>query len=124
MGIINKKCKVCPVGCDLTIIQDESQESSYTVEGNKCGRGKNYGMKEILEPSRVLTSRVLLKNGPMNRLPVKTNGIIPEHLVDQCMEIIKVTTVSAPVNKDDIIIENILDTGIDLVAARKVNGLQ
>ena len=123
MTIINKKCKVCPVGCNLKITIDKSNPLSYKVEGNTCGRGADYGIKEILEPSRVITSRVILKNGPMSRLPVKTNGIVPENLVDQCMEIIKTTVVSAPVNTGDIIIENILNTGVDLVAARKVNSL-
>lgn len=120
MDIINKKCKVCPMECELKITKDDTQ-SSYSVEGNRCNRGKEYGIKEALEPSRILTSRVLLKGGPMSRLPVKTNGIIPEYLVDKCMEIIKVTEVSAPVEKGHIIIENILDTGVDVVASRKVN---
>lgn len=123
MDIVNRKCKVCPVGCELKIVKDELQSLSYSVEGNRCNRGKEYGMKEALEPSRILTSRVLLRNGPMSRLPVKTNGIIPENLVDKCMEIIKVTEVSAPVEKGHIIIENILDTGVDVVASRKVNRL-
>ena len=120
MNIIEKKCKVCPVGCNLKIIKDETLSSKYSVEGNRCNRGKEYGINEVLEPSRVLTSRVLLSNGPMGRLPVKTNGVIPENLVDECMEIIKVTEVSAPVEKGDIIIENILGTGVDVVAARRV----
>lgn len=123
MNIIEKKCKVCPVGCKLKIIQDKSNPSSYTVEGNRCNRGKEFGIKEVLEPSRVLTSRVLLKHGPMSRLPVKTNGVISENLVDKCMDIIKTTEVSAPVEKGQIIIKNILDTGVDVIAARKVNSL-
>lgn len=122
MNIIYNKCKVCPIGCELKIVKDE-QQSSYSVEGNRCNRGKEYGINEVIQPSRILTSRVLLKNGPMSRLPVKTNGIIPEYLVDECMEIIRLTEVSAPIEKGDIIIRNILDTGIDLVAARKVNRL-
>jgi CxxC motif-containing protein len=121
MNIIEKKCKVCPVGCNLKIIQNNTNPSTYTVEGNSCNRGKEFGIKEVLEPSRVLTSRVLLKNGPMSRLPVKTNGVISENLVDKCMEIIKITEISAPVEKGQIIIENILDTGVDVIAARKVN---
>ena len=124
MDIINKKCKVCPVGCELKVIKDESQPSSYIVEGNQCGRGSDYGIKEVLEPSRIITSRVLLDKGPMSRIPVKTNDIIPHELIDQCMEIIKETRVSAPVNKGDIIIKNILETGVDVVAARKVNSLE
>ena len=124
LNIIDKKCKVCPVGCQLQIIKDDSQPSSYIVEGNQCGRGSDYGIKEVLHPSRIITSRVLLDNGPMSRLPVKSNDIIPHELIDQCMEIIKETRVSAPVNKDDILIKNILDTGVDIVAARKVNSLK
>jgi len=122
MNIINKKCKVCPIGCELKIIQD-GHVLSYSIEGNKCNRGKEYGLKEVLEPSRVITSRVLLKNGPMGRLPVKSNDIIPEYLVEDCMDIIKITEVEAPVEKGQIIIENILNTGVDIIAARKVNSL-
>lgn len=120
MTTIEKICKVCPIGCELKIKIDPENPSNYLVEGNRCNRGKEFGLKEVLEPSRVLTSRVLLKNGPMGRLPVKTNGVIPENLVDECMEIIKITEVSAPVKKGQIIIENILNTGVDVVAARRV----
>lgn len=120
MVTIEKKCKVCPIGCDLKIIKDELRTNNYVVEGNRCNRGKEFGIKEMLEPSRVLTSRVLLKNGPMGRLPVKTNGVIPEELVDECMEIIKSTEVSSPVERGQIIIENILNTGVNVIAARRV----
>ncbi len=119
MNIVEKKCKVCPVGCDLRITKND--DSQFSVEGNRCNRGKEYGINELLEPSRILTSRVLLNNGPMGRLPVKTNEVIPENLVDECMEIIKVTEVSAPIEKREIIIKNILGTGVDVVAARRVN---
>lgn len=123
MNTINIKCKVCPIGCELIVIKNKINPSSSQVEGNKCNRGKEYALKEISEPSRVLTSRVLLEHGPMSRLPVKTNGVIPSHLVDQSMDIIRETKVSAPVTKGDIIIKNILNTGVDLIAARKVNKL-
>lgn len=120
MKIINKKCKVCPIGCNLQITINENEIS---VDGNKCNRGKEYAINEVLQPSRIITSRVLLENGPMSRLPVKTIGVIPSDLVDDCMELIKITKVSAPISKGDIIIENILDIGVDLIAARRVNRL-
>lgn len=120
---IEKKCKVCPVGCNLIIKKDSSNPTNYIIEGNRCNRGQEFGIKEMKEPSRILTSRVLLENGPMSRLPVKTTGIIPEDLVDECMEIIKVTRVSAPVKRGQVIIKDILGTGVDVVAARKVNKL-
>ena len=120
--IIEKKCLVCPIECNLKIIKNEDI-NNYTIEGNKCNRGKDFAIKELTEPSRIITSRVLLKNGPMSRLPVKSKGIIPEALIEECMEIIKTTEVIAPVYKDQVIIPNILGTGIDIVAARRVNKL-
>lgn len=123
MDTTNVKCKVCPIGCELIVTKDKTNPSKSKIEGNKCNRGKEYALKEILEPSRVLTSRVLLEHGPMSRLPVKTNGVIPSHLVNQSMDIIREIKVSAPVARGDIIIKNILNTGVDLIAARKINRL-
>lgn len=120
---MHKKCKVCTLGCNLEITENENDESKYTIKGNKCARGKEYALKEILEPSRVLTSRVILKGGPMGRVPVKTDGVIPSYLADEAMELIKDTIAYAPLKKGDIVKENLLGTGINLVAARKINKL-
>ncbi|MBU5437817.1 DUF1667 domain-containing protein [Tissierella sp. MSJ-40] len=117
-------CKVCPVGCKLIISKDSNEPYGYKIEGNNCNRGVEFGIKEIIEPSRILTGRVILNNGPMSRLPVKTSDVIPENLVDKCMEIIRETEVTAPINKGDIIIKNILNTGVDVIAARKINSLK
>lgn len=117
MSKVEIQCKVCNVNCNLNIYKENND---YIVKGNRCPRGLEFGIKEVMEPSRVLTGRVLLKNGSMSRLPVKTSDIIPSDLVNKVMEIIKSTEVSAPVNKGDVIIKNILNTGIDVIAQRKV----
>lgn len=113
------KCKACPIGCELTIVKDETDPSKYIVTGNKCNSGREFGLKEVTEPSRIINGRVLLKNGVINRLPVKTTGIVPHDKIDECMKIINSTEVTAPIKKGDIVIENILDLGVDVVAARK-----
>lgn len=112
------RCKVCNLGCRLTI---NKLGEEYVIDGNKCNRGLEFGVKEAKEPSRVLTGRALLKNGSMGRIPVKTSDVIPSELVTQVMEIIRATEVIAPLNKGDIIIKNILDTGVDVIAQRKVS---
>lgn len=119
MTSIIKKCKVCPIGCELIITENKSAPSGYSVEGNSCNRGRDFGIQEVTEPSRALTGRVLLKNGAMSRLPVKTTGVIPKDKVDECMKIFNSTEVSAPIKRGDIIIKNILGLGIDVIAARK-----
>ena len=119
MDEITKTCKVCPLACTLVISVDESNPTGYRVEGNKCNRGKDFGIKEVTEPSRVLTGRVLLKNGPMGRLPVKTTGVIPESMIEECLEIFNSTEATSPIKRGTVIIENILDLGVDVIAARK-----
>lgn len=110
-------CKVCNISCKLLISKDNE---NYEVEGNRCNRGLEFGLKEITEPSRILTGRVILKNGSMGRLPVKTSDVVPSHLIDSIMDIIKSTEVSPPINKGDIIIENILNAGVNVISQRKV----
>lgn len=112
------QCKVCNLSCNLQI---EKIDKQYKVTGNRCNRGKEFGLKEIEEPDRIITGRALLKNGPMSRVPVKSTDLIPSEKVDEVMEIIKNTVVYAPVNKGEIVIKNILNTGVDIVTQRKVN---
>ncbi|QQY80231.1 CxxC motif-containing protein [Keratinibaculum paraultunense] len=114
-----KKCKACPIGCKLIISKDESTTSGYVVEGNTCSKGIEFGIKEVTEPSRILTGNVLLKNGIIQHLPVKTTGIVPKNKVEEIMKILNSTEISAPVKKGDIVIKNILGLGIDVIAARK-----
>ncbi|GFN35542.1 hypothetical protein TXYLGN1_13290 [Tepidimicrobium xylanilyticum] len=63
---------------------------------------------------------MLLKNAAMKHLPVKTTGVIPKDKIDDCLEILKTTEVTAPIKKGDLIIENILGLGVDVIAARRV----
>lgn len=113
-------CIVCPLGCHLTVSKDENSESGYNVTGNNCRRGIEYGIKEVTYPTRVVTSTVKIINGDLQRLPVKTNRAIPKEKIFECMKLINLVEVEAPIKINDVIIENILGTGVDLVASRSM----
>ena len=115
MDIYEKVCIVCPRGCRLIIKKDESSPRGYTVEGNTCKRGEDYGIKEVTNPTRVLTSTVLLKNSSLKRLPVVTKGNIPKGKMLEAMKAINKIVAYAPINEGDIIIENLLDTGVNQI---------
>ena len=115
-----KTCIVCPRGCRLTITKDDTKEWGYIVEGNTCKRGEEYGIKEVTNPTRVLTSTVKLKNSSHNRLPVVTKGSIPKGKMFDCMKVINKVEIEPPNREGDIVIENILNTGIDLISARSI----
>lgn len=110
-------CIVCPMGCHLEVIKEKE---TYKVEGNKCPRGKEYGVKELTNPTRVVTSTVRIKGGMLNRLPVKTNGDIPKGKIFECMKLLDLVEVEAPIKAGEVIIQDIFGTGVDIVAARSM----
>lgn len=113
-------CIVCPLGCKLKVIKDDKSQTGYTVEGNKCFRGADYGVKEMTNPKRVLTTTVIISDAPVKRLPVRTSEAIPKHLLKQAMDLINKVEVNAPVQTGQVIIKNILDTGVDVIASRSM----
>ncbi|QAV32696.1 CxxC motif-containing protein [Fervidobacterium changbaicum] len=118
MKVEEMVCIMCPLGCRLTVRQEDNGE--IIVSGNRCPRGIEYGKQEIIEPLRILTSSVLVLNGELPLVSVKTNKPIPRRLVMKIMDILKNTRVEAPVRVGDVIIKDILNTGADIVATRNV----
>ncbi|QUH21215.1 DUF1667 domain-containing protein [Alkaliphilus sp. B6464] len=113
-------CIVCPLGCKLKVIKNEESQNGYTVEGNKCFRGMNYGITEMTNPTRVLTTTVIISGSSIRRLPVKTSGPIPKHLIEEAMKIINEIEVKTPIKVGQVIIKNILGTGVDVIASRSM----
>ena len=107
-------CTVCPRGCRLSVDED----NDYKVTGNTCPRGAVYGRNEAIDPRRTLTSTVKITGARLTRCPVRTSEAIPKKLMSEAMAEINRITVNAPVRRGNVIITNILDTGINLIATR------
>ena len=109
-------CICCPNGCHLKV----DIESSI-VSGNKCKRGVEYGINEITHPVRVITSTVKVLKGSLPVVPVKTKEAIPKPLNFKCMEEINKIMAKAPIKVGDVLIKNVLDTGVDVVATKNID---
>jgi CxxC motif-containing protein len=109
-------CIACPLGCHLTIDIDKD----YSVSGNKCKRGEVYGKKELINPTRIITSTVKIVGGIHERIPVKSNGEIPKKLIFDVMKELDEIEVKSPVVLGDVVIKNVLNTGVDIVASRSM----
>lgn len=118
MEVKDMICIVCPLGCKLKVTKNDTSQIGYDVEGNKCFRGADYGVKEMTNPTRALTTTVIISDASIKRLPVRTSGAIPKHLIKQAMELINKAEVKAPIKVGQVIIRNILDTGVDIIASR------
>ena len=68
-------CIRCPMGCHLSVTQDEN---GCTVTGNTCPRGREYGVQEMTCPTRVVTSSVRVENGRRPVCSVKTATAVPK----------------------------------------------
>jgi len=114
----NLICITCPIGCHLEVTK--TSESGWLVEGNQCKRGQIYAEKELTAPTRLLTSTVKVEGDAHRLLPVKTKEPIPKEKILEAMKIINKTTVKAPVMTGDVVVKNILDVGIDVVATKSL----
>ena len=109
-------CISCPLGCHLTVDVDNK-----TVTGNTCKGGEVYGLNEVINPVRVITSTVKIEGARLPVLPVKTNGAIPKSLNFEAIKVINDVICKAPIKVGDIIIKDILGTGVDVVASRSLD---
>ena len=114
----NLICIGCPMGCPLTVKMEHGEVVSVT--GNTCKRGEIYGRKEVTNPTRIVTSTVRVSGGSIDMVSVKTKEDIPKGKIFECVKALKGIEVPAPVHIGDVILENVADTGVDIVATKNV----
>lgn len=118
MEVRNLTCINCPMGCALTV--EMNGDEVVNISGNTCKRGEVYAQKEVTNPTRIVTSTVRVKGGKADMVSVKTREDIPKGKIFECVKALKNVEVQAPIRIGDVIVSNIADTGIDVVAAKNI----
>jgi len=108
-------CTVCPVGCQISISNDLS------ISGNQCRRGEIYARQEMVDPRRMITTTLKTMSRAYPRLSVKTNNPIPKDKIFECLHILHSMIITKNVKIGDIIVKDILNTGVDIVATKEIN---
>lgn len=108
-------CIVCPKGCRLTV------DDKFNVTGNGCNRGIKYAIDELTNPTRMITSTVKVEGGQLSRLPVVTSAPVPKDLIFDVMKEINKISVVAPVKVKTVVLQNVLNLGVDIVATRDID---
>lgn len=108
------ECVVCPKGCEIRFAGDGAHPE---VWGYGCIRGREFAVKEILDPSRPVFSTVATAFEYMPLLPVKTDCPVPLGDVFKVMDAIRGVTVTAPVRRGEILVRGIAGTSANLVAS-------
>ncbi len=111
-------CVSCPIGCPLTVELNDNGEV-LSVSGNTCKRGEKYGKDECTNPVRMLTSTVKVNGGSHPVVPVKTSKPIPKGKMFDCIKVINSQVFDAPIKMGEVLINNVCDTGADIVATNE-----
>jgi CxxC motif-containing protein len=114
----NLTCIICPIGCKIAV-KYNGKEFEF-IKGYKCIKGIEYTKNEIMNPRRILTTSVLVKNGQWPLVSVKSSEPIKKEKIFNILNKIKKTTVNAPVKSGKIILKNVDKTGIDIVSTKTI----
>ena len=133
-------CIQCPLGCSLKVYREGGEEpgscnfsrgavsqaaeaipasppkEELVVEGNLCRQGEVYAREEVVNPTRSLTTTVATSFARCPRLPVRTEGEIPLQDLFRAMEEINALRIDQPLKPGDVVLENLLGTGVPLIA--------
>lgn len=111
-------CIGCPLGCPLTVEMKGTEVVSVT--GNTCPNGDRYARKEVTDPRRTVTSTVRVLGGILPVVSVKTAQDIPKNKIFDCMQELATIRVKALVQEGDVIVSNIADTGVPVIATKEI----
>ncbi len=111
-------CIVCPEGCKVSVSTDG--DTITAVSGHGCRRGLGYARQEAVAPMRTLTTSVRVSGGVLSLVSVKTSAPVPRERLLDIMTCVRRCCLSAPVSQGQVVLTNVLELGVDLVATRSV----
>ncbi|HWS30071.1 MAG TPA: DUF1667 domain-containing protein [Clostridia bacterium] len=114
-------CIGCPLGCPMTVTLNDAGEVEK-VTGFTCRKGDIYARKEVVNPTRMVTSTVRVTNAKNGEPTVscKTKTDVPKNKIFDVMRDLRDVTVKAPIRIGDVVKENVGNTGVDMVATKEV----
>lgn len=106
-------CIVCPRGCTLTV---EGEGEGISVKGNFCKKGFDFALSEMTEPKRTICTTVKTAFSEYPVLPVRVSADIPKDKIFDVMTEINKITVKEKIARGDVVIENVLGLGVDVIS--------
>ena len=109
-------CISCPKGCSVNVTHEG--DTITEINGASCKRGEEYVKKELVDPRRMVASTVRVKSGLHPLVPVYTQAPLPKPRIHDRLRELRKIEVQAPVQTGQIILENALGLGINVIASR------
>ena len=114
-------CTGCPLGCRLEV--DTVDDDVVEVRGFSCRQGERYGRQEHLDPRRPLSTTIWIEGAAIRRVPVRTAEPIPRDQVRAVVAALQGMRIAAPVQRGEVVVADVLGTGVDVVIARDLDAV-
>lgn len=112
-------CIRCPMGCEITAEIENNEIKS--ISGNSCKLGIEHAKKEITAPERIVTSTVVVNGGRNPLVSVWTEKAVPKEKIMELADLLRTISISAPVQIGDVVFENALGLGVNILASSNVD---
>lgn len=109
-------CVTCPVGCTIEATVEDGALAK--VEGAACKRGQAFVREELTAPKRMFTSTVRVMDGALPLVPVRSATPLPKEMLLAVAAHLRRLILVAPVVEHQVVVRNVLDTGVDIIASR------
>ncbi|HRU39304.1 MAG TPA: DUF1667 domain-containing protein [Candidatus Goldiibacteriota bacterium] len=115
-------CVRCPQGCEITTTLD-GYGNVTEISGNSCKLGIEHVNSEVKDPRRTITTTVVVEGGTLPLCPVWSEKPVPKDSIMKIASELRRIRIKAPVRDGQIILENALGSGINIVASRSIEML-
>ncbi len=109
-------CITCPMGCRLKTTHEGSV--LLQVDGHGCKRGPKFAKEELTDPRRMVATTVRVRGAVHPLVPVYTEKPFPKPRVFDLLREVRGLEIEAPVVMNQVVLENALGEGINLIASR------
>ncbi|RJR22315.1 MAG: DUF1667 domain-containing protein [Desulfobacteraceae bacterium] len=109
-------CITCPMGCRLKTTQEGSV--LLNVDGHGCKRGPRFAKEELTDPRRMVATTVRVRGSVHPLAPVYTAKPFPKPRIFDLLREVRGLEIEAPVVMNQVVLENALGEGINLIASR------
>ena len=109
-------CIVCPKGCRISAVPGDPP----AITGYTCRRGYQFALDELTDPRRTVCTTVKTVFPAAPVLPVRVSAEIPKNRIFDVMRALADVTVAEPLGIGDVVVENVLGLGVDIIAAADI----
>ncbi len=109
-------CILCPIGCELAVERESG--GGLEVSGGQCDKGPDFAAEEILHPKRNLATSVPLAGTTSRMVSVRLSAPVSRDRIFPILAEIAKLRPEPPVRRGQVLIADVLGTGVDVIATR------